>query len=285
MGIVKTGLVLGGIGLAINELNKQKTPTAQKANTLAAKPTIDTAAVIKAIQLNPDLLALVRGPQGPTGATGAAGAVGSAGEGRNYSGGLFASALENNTLDCFTAITGLTLNTTDVANGLPSVQIVTLGSYGVAATSVKKAYIDPTKLYKVSYFVKCLVGTSGSVSIRLKCYDKAGAVTVKATGDPNSAYQNFTASNTFTQKTSYYGGIGAASTDAKKFHGDTVKAELQVLSNDLNKTMAFSKIIVEEVRLGDPVPYNLPYLPQWQMVYDPTTGDVGIYNGTAVVWP
>ena len=67
MGIVKTGLVLGGIGFALNELNKQKTPTLQKSLAATQKPTIDTEAVIRAIQLNPDLLALVRGPQGPAG--------------------------------------------------------------------------------------------------------------------------------------------------------------------------------------------------------------------------
>jgi hypothetical protein len=363
MGALKTLLVLGGAGVALNELTKsdgnRSANVSGKATT--PKPTLDTQAVLKAIRENPDLLALVRGEKGDNGngykatstsstaiATGSKsfdvgtanlaylvgarvrisatsdvtkfmegvvtaytgttltvnvdtisgtgtlaswninvagerGATGATGDVRGFGGSLFTnSALENGNIDHLVPVAGVNLNTTELLNTLPSLEIVTTSGV-IVVPSTQRALIDTSKLYKITFYAKVSTGTA-SVSVRLKCYNKSNVVLDKAFGDPNSAYENFTVNTSFALKTSYLGGVGTGSGSQKFFHPDTLKAVLYIVSNDASKTVYFNRIVVQEVSLGEPVPYTLQYLPTGQMVVDPTTSEVGYYNGTSVVW-
>lgn len=46
----------------------------------------------------------------------------------------------------------------------------------------------------------------------------------------------------------------------------------------------FSHVIIKEVEKGTPVPFTLPFLPDYQMVYDPTTNEVGLHVGGQITW-
>lgn len=76
MGLIKTLAVIGGTGLAINELTKNK--TANRSANVAVKNTVDSLAVKEAIAKDPNLLALVRGETGPQGPQGPMGNVNTA---------------------------------------------------------------------------------------------------------------------------------------------------------------------------------------------------------------
>lgn len=69
MGLAKTALVLGGLGLAVNEIAKSGNSRSANTNTKVtpSKPTLDVQAVKKAISEDPNLLALVRGEKGDAG--------------------------------------------------------------------------------------------------------------------------------------------------------------------------------------------------------------------------
>jgi hypothetical protein len=280
MGIVKTGLVLGGIGYALQELSKQKTPTAQKANTLTsgAKPTIDSDAVLKAIQQNPDLLGLVRGPQGPIGPTGATGAAGAAGVAGDQYRAFAGSLVKNGAAELGTAE-----NWADAVLGAVHEGLFSLDFVVTAAKSCLNSnafHIDNRRLIKITCNAKT---TAGNYGFYLKRLDKDG-VAINQNSQANIFPINtINYTNTaWETKVAYFGGISTSTHTAIGIN--TAKAQVSLFLSAAS-TLSISHLCVQHVSLGEPVPYNLPYLPQWQTVYDPTTGDLGIYNGTAVVFP
>lgn len=63
-----------------------------------------------------------------------------------------------------------------------------------------------------------------------------------------------------------------------------INGNLMFLKTTLEGVAEYSRTIFKECELGEPVPSNLSWLPAGQMVYDVTTGEVGRYDGTTVVW-
>ncbi|GAB3519523.1 hypothetical protein [Emticicia fontis] len=277
MGIVKTGLVLGGIGYALAELNKQKTPTLQKSLAATQQSTLDTAAVVKAIQQNPDLLALVRGPQGPAGATGATGAAGAAGIAGDQYRTFAGSLVKNGAAELGTAEGWADGVIGAVHEGMLSLDFIVTASKNCLNSN--QFHIDNRRLIKITCSAKVSAGNYG---FYLKRLDKDG-VAINQNSQANIFPLNtINYSNTgWETKTAYFGGIA---TNIQTAIGiNTAKAQVSLYLSAAG-TLSISHLCVQHVSLGEPVPFNLAYLPQWQSVYDPTTGDTGIYNGTAVVW-
>lgn len=357
MGFGKTALVLGGIGLAVNEIAKSGSNRSANVpkTTTPSKTTLDTQAVVKAIAENPNLLAMVRGEKGDagngykatstsstaiatgsktfdvgtpnlaytagarvrvtvatdatkfmegvvsaytgntltvlvdtvegtgtfatwnvnvTGERGAAGSHGASGDSvQNY--GL--SLIKNGALEEVGATptprwtgTGLAV-AADLFEGMKVLE-------ASAANNTSYIWIRTDRLYKAEYFVK---GASGNHSCLLNLY-KADNTAAPKTDASSGAYFKFNSAlpTNFTKTVGYIGGVG---TNNMNVSAGTVKAKLSFLGHG-GAVMSVAKLVVTEVSLGEPVPYNLAYLPTWQTVYDPTTGDIGVYNGTAVVW-
>lgn len=209
---------------------------------------------------------------GEKGATGTAGS--NASEIVRYGGSLVKnSALELLTLEgWFNGVLGA------VNEGLPTLEITSTGSF-IAATNTNVVYLDNRRLYKATLFAKT---TGNNSTIYLQRLDKDGTAILHSSDGGiyplNGLYFNDT---TFQKKTFYFGGIG--STLNTHIGLNTVKTKIAV-GTGVTGTTTISKLIFEEVSLAEPVPYNLSYLPAGQMVIDPTTSEVGYYNGTAVVW-
>lgn len=206
----------------------------------------------------------IAGEKGSTGARGEAGA-----EIRNFGGSLVKnSALELGTVEGWT---GGTLGTD--YEGLPTIVFNTHAQF-----NTNKFWIDNTRLYKITYS-----GKSSGVNYRttIRRLDKAGE-SISQGGDSSVLPLNASFFNniTFERKILFYGGTG---TSSSAFGSSCVSGQVAI-SNLAAGVVELSKIIVEKVSLGEPVPYNLSWLPVGQTVYDPTTFKMGLYNGSTIVW-
>lgn len=207
----------------------------------------------------------VAGQRGLTGLRGEAGA-----EIKNFAGGL----VKNSSLELLTieGWTGGELGTD--YEGLPTIVVNTHSQF-----NTNKFFIDNTRLYKITYS-----GKSSGVNYRLviRRLDKAGE-SISQGGDSSVLPLNMAFYNniTFERKIQYFGGTGSVSS---AFGSNCVNGQVAI-SNLSAGLVELSKIVVEKVSLGEPVPYNLSWLPVGQTVYDPTTWKMGLYNGTTIVFP
>ena len=293
-GLNKKVLGLGALATVLYLANegKKKTETAnlQTLFNPAAQPEqADTDYLLNEIKNNDRLRAYIKslGIKGEDGTPGINGTNGLDGQSlRNYDYGLFYnSALEKFSLDNFLTNAAATLDIDDKINGLPSLVLTSVGS-PVALWGVQKELISKSYLTKISFWAKKVSGTSGDISVRLRTYDSAGVANDYARGDSASVYiNNLNIGTSWTKFTYYvyYNGTNVY-TDTKNLHANAIKAHAVIYVTSLNTVCKFSNIVAESVSLGEPVPSNLAFLPTGQMVYDTTTWEVGIYNGTAVVW-
>lgn len=146
------------------------------------------------------------------------------------------------------------------------------------ASYVYSAYfpINPRKLYTCEFVGK----TTGSAIFCLVKYDKTKTALFNS-GDSWLYVPNNTISNTaFEEKKIIFS--ATTGTSVNQHNSNCVFAKLAIYGT--SGVAQLSKLILREIPLGEPVAYNLPYLPKGQTVYDPTTSKLGYYNGSTIVW-
>lgn len=268
--------VLGG--LALLAASAQKSDKSADVPALSKQPstnqTLDAQTLYDLLLSNPDLQKLLKGSQGLQGLQGIQGIPGVAGD--QYR--TFTHSLAKNS--------GAELGTTDgwvdaalgaVHEGLDSLDFVTIASK--SCLNSNQFHVDNRRLYKITCMAKV---TTGNYGFYLKRLDKAG-VAINQNSQANIFPLNtINYSNTaWEPKTAYFGGIATNTQTAIGIN--TAKAQISLYLSAA-ATLSISHLCVDVVSLGEPVPYNLAYLPTGQMVVDPTTSEVGYYNGSAVVW-
>jgi len=165
----------------------------------------------------------------------------------------------------------------EVHEGMASIEITTGGP--VFCPNETTFHLEPRGLYKLTCSAKT---TSTSYRFMLRRYDALGAEIAQNSNTVATALGSPTFNNAaFARQTLYYGGVD---TNILASIGlNTVKCRLEILTGGVGVTK-INRLSFQRVSLGEPVPYNLAYLPTFQTVYDPTTGKLGMFNGTTVVW-
>lgn len=232
-------------------------------------------AVIQAIKDSPSLRNLLKGEKGAIGNQGIPGIQGIAGEAvKAFATSLVKnSAAELGTLDGWG--TGVSLGT--VHEGLLSLNFTaTAGQNFLDSNSF---FIDNRRLLKITCMAKSDGASYGFYIRRMDKDDNS----ITQNGQPNIFPINTVSYNNtnWEQKTAYFGGTSTTSQSA--IGTNTAKGKLNIYVGAAG-VVSISHMCVMHVGLGEAVPYNLPYLPDGQLVYEPTTGKLGRYNGTAVVW-
>lgn len=267
--------LLGALGLAVagtSTKNRSANVPALAAPTNTA-PTIDANTLYDLFISNPDLQKLLKGQKGDKGDTGAQGNQGDTGNyNLNFGGSLIVnSAGELGNVSNWGAGVALA----EVFEGMQSLAFTHAAAGNILNTTV--ANIDNRRLYKLTCFAKT---TASNAQFFLQRLDQSGNIIIQASSNfisPTGAVFN---NAEFAQKTLYFGGI---SNNATSFGLAAAKTKLSCYAYSAGVTTV-NKLKLTLVDLGEPVPYNLPYLPTGQMVVDNTTGEVGFYNGTSVVW-
>lgn len=162
---------------------------------------------------------------------------------------------------------------TDLFEGMPVLGFSNVGGY-----NSKRNWINTDYLHKVQVYIKTENGAAG---IFVLPYAKDGTTIVaKSNSVVDTTVLTGINNVNFEKKTAYFGGKGIL---ASNLSPNAVKFRIGFsVSNGVN--VYFSKLVVTKVDFGEPVPYNLPWLPAGQEVIDPTTGDRGNFDGTAVNW-
>lgn len=277
-------LALAGLG-AVAYLAANSTTPEQKADLAALGFTgagnLTAEDVVRAIRGDSSLRAMLKGEPGAAGAAGTPGAQGEpgvAGEQIKAFGGSLVknSALELNTTDGWTPATGGTITATDVFEGALVLNSTFIAAGG--AVNSNKFYIDNRRLLKATFR-----GMSGGTTYRilLRRFNRLNTTIMHSSdiniyGLGNPGFNN----TAMEQKTVFFGGIGTNTTSI----GLNTMQGMLIVYSDAAGTVQVSHLAVTQVSLGEAVPYNLAYLPDGQTVYEPTTGKLGRYNGTAVVW-
>ena len=266
----KIALIGGGLWIGNKLLTKDPaTVQAFSAASLGGGNTLDVQALENLIKTNPQIRALLKGdtgaegtPGGPQGAKGLDGANAPS-----------LSLVQNLGLE-----TGLvqdwetgTISIDGTYNGLPIATLLTSGS------NTNLIYIDKDHLYRLSASIKT-DGTNSTICVNN--YDTSLNLTSKATTGSLSYNVLPNSPASFVKFSYFVGGIGDLATN---FADDAVLGGVQLLKNNAT-SLEFANLKLEKVTIGEPVPYTLPWLPSGQMVYDPATGDVGRWDGTAVTW-
>jgi hypothetical protein len=131
-------------------------------------------------------------------------------------------------------------------------------------------------LYKFEHYGKV---DSGNYSIAGGRINKDGTLLPVLGTSAIVLNNNNFAQTSFNKRTSYFGGnanLTFCLGDAYYFYF--------YINNISGVNTQIKDLVLTPVSLGEPVPSNLPWLPQGQMVYDVTTWEVGIYNGTTITW-
>lgn len=185
---------------------------------------------------------------------------------QNYGGSLFSnlSAEFNTTVGWV----GATLSEEKI-EGVSSISGLNFGL-------TKRQYIRTDRLYKLQLHVK---GSGNFSAFFFETKDQNGGFVVRTNGTSGIYFiSNLTLNNSFQKLTKYVGGIGEGSTNFPQ-NSFTTK-----IGFACGSTCYVAKTTLKEVDLGEPVPFNLPFLPDGQMVFDPTDGSVGRYDGTTIHW-
>lgn len=201
----------------------------------------------------------VAGERGAAGQVGPAGAII-----QNYGGSLLKEgAFEYNSKGGWNAgvLEGM-------LNGLPVYKTNTANEVNTNVFAV-----NPKRLHRIIFNGKV---DNGNLSIAFLNYDVSMSGSLKTTN--NTA--GYLSSTTFSEKSFFVGGIGSLNFN---FHADCSRVKAYIYNTSTGYAY-LNALTIKEVGLGEPVPYNLSYLPTGQMVYDPTTGEAGIFNGTTVIW-
>lgn len=326
MGAIKNLAIIGGIGLAVNEISKASKSTSRSANTSAAgvtvKNVIEADKVAQIIAADANLLALVKGAKGDKGDNGLnwKGAYNNAtayalNDAVTSSGSSYRCKLAhtNQPVTNLTYWELIAQKGETGATGAPAAQNfgqslitngaaelgdisfwgngTTLGDVFEGTDSLVLTYdatrhiynstivnIENRRLYKIHCFAKGTV----SFGFYLARLNKSLANIIQENTNFVYALGSAMFSNAnFEEKTIYFGGV--ADTIRTSFGLNAAKTKLSVYATGAG-VVTVNKLTLQQVPLCEPVPYNLAYLPNGQMVYDPTTGELGRFNGTSVVW-
>lgn len=276
-------LGLGALALTMANSNNEANATVNGSNlafTGGDVANVDSAlvnAVIEAIKNSPSLRQQLKGEKGSAGAAGATGAVGPAGAAgssiQNFAGSLITNgALELGTLSNWPAGTSIG----ELYEGMPT--LVCTYDQSKHMNNSSECDIDNRRLYKLT----CSAKGTAIYRFFLRRLDKDHADIIQNAIQYIYALGAPSFSNTsFEQKVVYFGGTDTSLTTSIGIN--TVRAKVSILANSAG-VVTISKLKLQMVPLGEPVPYNLAYLPENQVVYEPTTGKLGRFNGTAVVW-
>jgi hypothetical protein len=269
----RIALIGGGLILA-NELTRPADGAGRNANVQGLPSGFDLEQFKDLIQADPELRNYLRGPIGPTGSqgvTGSGGADGLAGNMlQNFGGSLIKNgALELGTLENWEG------STNAIIDGIDDRAIKIGTSVSLNLTRVK---IVKNRLYRVDAEVK----TDQSVLISLQLFQKNSNVFGKNGGTGSSTAWGVTGIvPSYVSKTFYYG--GPSPTAANSF--DTAYSFRLFIERNNGVTETFLKnLVIRECEIAEPVPFNLPWLPNGQMVFDISDGAVGRYNGTTIDW-
>jgi hypothetical protein len=272
-------LALGGLA-ALAYLAASKSPEVQAdlaalGYTGSGNATVDE--VLQGLKNSSTLRTMLKGEKGETGLTGPSGIQGLAGEAvKAFASSLVKnSAAELGTLDGWTAAPGVSLGT--LHEGLATFNFT--ATTGTNYLNGNSFFIDNRRLLKVT----CMAKTDGATyGLYIRRMDKDD-LSITQGAQPNIFPLNSpTLTNTnWEQKTAYFG--GTSTTISSAIGTNTAKGKLNIYVGAAG-IVSISHLCVQHVSLGEPVPYNLAYLPDGQVVYEPTTGKLGRYNGTAVVW-
>lgn len=136
-------------------------------------------------------------------------------------------------------------------------------------------YFNPNRIYCIKGYYKSLA------AFNIGCYglDLEGNNKDKGNGGFIVFSSTLPQSNTFVQFCHYVGGIGLASYN---FPIGSIRVKLAIIN--VSSNVQLNQTSLYEIPLGEPVPFNLPFLPSGQMVFDPTDGSVGRYDGTTIHW-
>jgi hypothetical protein len=147
--------------------------------------------------------------------------------------------------------------------------------------NLTKFYLPKYRLMKISANVKA---TGGNAEFRIQLFDKNGAATQNSltTGSFNYllTMPSLFSNTEFERKTFYFGGDKTNSFYSAS--DSAVSGQLKI--QNTTGVASFNGLVVSHVDLGEPVPSNLPWKPEGQIVYDVTTGECGRFNGTTIVW-
>lgn len=254
------GLALAvGAGLVVNELTKDSTPRAANFTPVSETKTTDIYSIIEKIKQDPELMQMLRGSKGDTGELGLTGAAGD--QIQNFGGSILKNgAFEDLTLNNWTGTATINVNN---SGRLPIVTTQSLYHLD-EILSIRK---DRLLKYEIEYQNI----QDSPITFYLK--DKLGNP-VNALDYPTLYVTLWATSNVMTKKIGYL--------NTSNFGLSFYKMQVQV--GGWGKDISFTNLILKEVSLGEAVPHSFPFLPTDQEVYDPTTGDRGRFNGTAIDW-
>jgi hypothetical protein len=190
---------------------------------------------------------------------------------QNFGGSLLTNAaLEKNDYLAFTE----SILVSEINEGYHSFSVASPNQ----AVSKDKINIRKDRLYTIELLYKSTANGSGyNFSVRKfsKLDASLGFTYLQAVGS------NVTTTSTFLKYKGIFGGINE--TDGTSGLA-ALTAYVKPYIVPTSGLLTINQFVIREISLGEPVPSNFPYLPKGQMVYDTTTWEVGIYNGTAVVW-
>lgn len=272
----KIALIGGGLWIGNKLLTKDPaTVQAFSAASLGGGNVSDIEALKTLIKTDPQIRALLKGdtgaegtPGGPTGPKGADGL-----NAPNFGGSLLRNgAFENGTENWPSGIVQ-----DGTLEGMPVYKFTTLS----AANNKNTAHfrVNTDRLIEVSFQSKQNV----SLSLFLERYDNnLNKILVSGTANIYGLSSTTKAADSnFSKSTFYFGGKDNSQT--YRIGSNAAFCQVNFFVGSAGE-FSLSRVVVKEVDLGQPVPYTLSYLPAGQMVYDPATGDVGRWDGTAVTW-
>lgn len=210
-----------------------------------------------------------------TGAKGAAGANGTNGTNgtklKNFGESLFENInYEHGNLDGFENPNNVQFELLDSKNVIKVINFTT----SKLTNSIR---VDTNYLYKLEVYTKNTGTAVGNINFyplneNNQIINTGGTISINCI--------NVGLSTTFVKRVGFVGGIG---TLVSNFEPNTVKLAI-VFNKVVNSEIHYHSLVVSKVNISEPVPYNLPYLPEMQEVYDPATKERGYYDGTNFHW-
>lgn len=151
----------------------------------------------------------------------------------------------------------------------------------LATYVASKFLVNKNRLYSIE--MRAILPVNANFFFQTFDINGIGANNGLTTGAYSWCYPNFSPTLDGSQYKNYTGYFGAVGNSQTSF-GANVSMARMVFISTVAVPIKISAMVVKEVPLGTPVPYNLPCLPKGQMVVDPTTSEIGYFNGTSIVW-
>lgn len=166
-------------------------------------------------------------------------------------------------------------------DNLPVGKITKAAGGNKLAENTNKCFVNPNYLYKATFGSTDFSTIKSPCFLIAKMYNNLNNMILRANTDNYLYIKIFTGNGNYQKQTAYFGGIGNLGTN---FTNDTAKITVGFLIESNTTLIELNSLLIEKVDLGEAVPFNLPFLPSGQMVFDPTDGSVGRYDGTTIHW-